>query len=188
MSLAQLRRRTDKLVARYQTAQAVYENEQENLQSTEKKIDDALEAQEMLQRIAQEVQQVAHRNIASVATRCLQTIFEEDYELRINFERKRGKTDARIVFVKNGMEIDPMTASGGGVVDVAAFALRLACLSMSHPPLRRVVLLDEPFRFLSKEYRPRMRQMLELLSKDMDIQFVVVTHFEDLRTGSVVEL
>jgi len=86
------------------------------------------------------------------------------------------------------LEVDPLTASGGGVVDVAAFALRVACLVLYRPRLSRVVVLDEPFRFVSMQYQENVRQMLEQLSTDMNIQIVQVTHNPNLTTGKVIDL
>ncbi len=186
--LGDLERTVDRLAVKHGNAQEAVRREQKMLEVAESNVEATVAAQEAVQHIAREIQQQAHQRIASVVTRCLQTIFDDSYELKIDFERKRGKTEARISFVKNGLEVDPLTASGGGVVDVAAFALRLACLSMSRPPLRRVVLLDEPFRFVSAEYRRRIRMLLEMLAKEMGIQFVMVTHFQDLRMGEVIEL
>jgi len=83
-----------------------------------------------------------------------------------------------------------MTAAGGGVVDVAAFALRLSCLMLSKPPLRRILILDEPFKYVSERrgYRERVRQLLESLAEEMGIQILMVTHIEALQTGDIVEL
>ena len=81
-----------------------------------------------------------------------------------------------------------MSASGGGVVDVAAFALRLSCLMLSKPPLRRLLVLDEPFKFVSAEHRDRIQTLLRTLAEEMRIQILMVTHIEQLVTGDVLEL
>jgi ABC-type sulfate/molybdate transport systems ATPase subunit len=81
-----------------------------------------------------------------------------------------------------------MSASGGGVVDVAAFALRIACLTLRKPALRKVLILDEPFRFLSAEYRPRVRSLIESLADEFGVQFIIVTHLDEFRCGKVITL
>ena len=92
------------------------------------------------------------------------------------------------MFTKGGVEVDPMTASGGGVVDVAAFALRLSALALQRPPLRRTLILDEPFKFLSEEYRSRVVDLLDLLSSEMGVQFIMVTHLKEFEVGKVVNI
>lgn len=146
------------------------------------------EAKKIVQAVAQAVQQKAHDRIAGVVSRCLSAVFDEPYEFRVLFEQKRGRTEARLVFCRGELEVDPLTASGGGVVDVAAFALRLSALLLTRPPLRRVVVLDEPFKFVSEAYRGRVRLMLETLAAELDVQFVVVTHIRELVTGTVIDL
>lgn len=145
-------------------------------------------AQSVIQGLALSVQQQIHAKIASIVTNCLQVVFEEPYEFEIRFEQKRGKTSARMLFKRNGVEMDPMTASGGGVVDVACFALRVACVIQHRPKLRPVLFLDEPFKFVSAKYRPRVRSLLESLSKDLGIQFIIVTHIQELQCGNVITI
>lgn len=150
----------------------------------------AVSCQAILQNIAQNVQQQAHKQIASVVTRCLRAVFDHPYKFRIAFERKRGKTEARLTFVRGQLELEPLDGCGGGVVDVAAFALRLACLMLRRPKGRRLLVLDEPFRFLSerRDYRNRVRDLLLALAEEMQVQFVLVTHDSALEVGKVVEL
>ena len=146
------------------------------------------DSQELAQIVAQGIQQKAHDRIASVTSKCLETIFEEPYRFQIIFERKRGKTEARLVFERDGLEIEPLTASGGGVIDVASFALRLSAISLTKPHVRKIMILDEPFRFLSAEYRPRVRDMLQELAEEYGFQFVMVTHIEELICGKCIRL
>jgi DNA repair exonuclease SbcCD ATPase subunit len=115
-------------------------------------------------------------------------VFDEPYEFRILFAQARGRTEARLVFVRDGVEVHPTRAAGGGVVDVASFALRLACLVYHQPKLRPVMILDEPFKFVSEEYRDRCRELIEMLAAEMGVQFIIVTHIKELETGKVVRL
>ena len=154
----------------------------------EAEFDAADEAQQIVQAVAETIQEEAHDRIAGVVSRSLATVFDEPYEFRIRFERARGRTEARLVFVREGQEINPIDASGGGVVDVAAFALRLSCLMLSRPARRRVVILDEPFKFVSADRRYAVRAMLEGLAASLAVQFVMITHIEELRCGKVIEI
>jgi len=140
------------------------------------------------QAIAETVQEAAHARIAAVVTRCLAAVFDEPYEFAIMFERMRGRTEARLCLMRNGQEHSAMDACGGGVVDVAAFALRISCLMLAKPPRRRLVVLDEPFKFVSRDRRERVRAMLEALASELDVQFVMVTHIEELCCGEVIEI
>jgi hypothetical protein len=146
------------------------------------------EAHRIIGATARALQARVHGHIAAVVSRCLTTVFDDPYTFRIDFVETRGQTEARLVFVRDGQPVDPMTAAGGGVVDVAAFALRMAALMMSRPAARRVLVLDEPFKFVSAEYRDNVRAMLEGLSADLGVQVIMVTHIDALRCGDVVEV
>ena len=185
----QLRNLLSEKESDYRVAARVCTEEVAGLGRAEERLGFLEEAQNLAQDVAQQVQQKVHSQIAGVVSRCLEAVFpEEPYEFKIYFERKRGRTEARCVFQRAGNDLDPMEGSGGGVVDIASFALRIARLLLTQPPLRRVIALDEPFKFVSEKYRPYARQMLEELSKDMGIQFIMTTHIEELKTGKVIEI
>jgi DNA repair exonuclease SbcCD ATPase subunit len=190
MHLTKIREICDDLKVDYKAAVENHKKEFNNLTAAEDNLFNIEQAQEIAQNIAQVIQQKVHRHISGVVGRCLEIVFGEDesYVFKILFERKRNRTEARLIFERNRLEVDPLSASGGGVIDVAAFALRLSCLLLAKPELRRVVILDEPFKFVSEEYRPKVREMLERLSKDFHIQFIMVTHIDELVTGKVFRL
>lgn len=149
---------------------------------------EAGEVQKILQEVAATVQAKAHARIARLVARCLGAVFTEPYEFEIEFEQKRGRTEARLVFKRGVNEVDPLNASGGGVVDVCSFALRLAALVASRPARRKVLIMDEPFKHLSREYRPAVRGLLEGLAMELGMQFIIVTHDPALQIGKVVEI
>jgi DNA repair exonuclease SbcCD ATPase subunit len=146
------------------------------------------EAHALIQLVAQAVQQEAHQQIAGVVSQCLESVFDDPYEFQIGFDRKRGRTEAELLFVREDIKVDPLTGSGGGAVDVAAFALRLACLVLSRPAIRPLLVLDEPWKHLSTRYRPRLRVLVQKLAEDFGVQFVIVTHSDEFKIGKIVDL
>ena len=185
--LGSLRRNLDRSLADYRLASRQVEAEQGALSKAEERITSVAQAQQLVQQVAEQVQQQAHQQVASVVTRCLQAV-GFDYEFRIKFVRKRGKTEAELLFVRDDVEIDPTDAAGGGAIDVASFALRLSCLMLSKPQRRRLLVLDEPFKFTSKDFRPAVRELLLTLAKEMKIQFILVSHQPELMCGKVIEI
>ena len=182
------KRLVERAVASASHAEQRSEESRKEVVEVKKKFEDAELARKLLQAVAATVQQMAHGQIASVVSRCLEAVFDDPYEFRIDFVEKRGRTEAKMLFVRNGEPVDPMLASGGGVVDVAAFAARVACLLLSRPARRRLLVLDEPFRFVSRDLRPRVKGLIETLADEMQVQFVVVTHDVQLATGKIVEV
>ena len=72
-----------------------------------------------------------------------------------------------------------MNASGGGVVDLTAFALRIACYVLENNT-DNVIILDEPFRFISRDLQERAGKILKTLSNKLGIQIIMVTHIKEL--------
>lgn len=188
ISLRSLKKKADLLKTEYIHFDRQVDEEQQKLESAEQALLESTEAQEILQKLAQKVQEVAHARVAAIVTKCLQAIYEDPYEFRIVFDRKRGKTEARLVFVRDGVEVNPLKSSGGGPVDVASFALRLACLVLARPVRRPVMVLDEPFKMVDEIAAAKLAQLLSRLSDELHVQFVIVTHSKVLQAGRVVEL
>ena len=154
----------------------------------EAEYDAAEEAQQITQAVAKTIQEEAHDRIAGVVTRSLAAVFDVPYEFNIEFEQARGRTEARLVFTRDGVGVNPIDASGGGVVDVAAYALRLSCLMLTRPACRRLVVLDEPFRFINPKNFTAVRAMFASLARELGVQFIMVTNIDALRCGHIVEV
>ena len=65
-------------------------------------------------------------------------------------------------------------------MDVAAFALRIALWSLKRPRPQAVMVMDEPFRFLFADLQDKAAVMLKEISQRLGIQFLIVTHEENL--------
>lgn len=188
--LLDLRGNVDSVLNQLSQVTGNEEESKKNLQEEMQELQNILSAMEIVQKVSQFIQQKAHDSLAKVVTACLQDVFfDEDYEFQIQFEKKRNKTEAKLVFLKDGHEIeDPINEDSGGVVEVAAFVLRLSCLLLSKPPVRKLMVMDEPFKFVSEEYQENVRVMIEKLAEDFGVQFIIVTHIKSLVTGKVVKL
>lgn len=144
----------------------------------------------VLQAISLECQSKCQTKISDVVTRCLHAVFPDaKYTFKLMFEEKRNQTEARCVLLDaQGNEYDPVEATGGGVMDVVSFGLRIACLMLQRPVPRKTLVLDEPWKFLSKQYRGNMMSLVESLATELGIQFILVTHVPDFVRGNVIEV
>ena len=188
MNTKSLRNRYNELRTRYDKAAGAMDAATEKLATYKADATAYAEATEIAQNIAAAIQNNAHAQISNITTRCLGAVFDDPYEFEILFETKRNKTEANLQFTRYGNPINPLGASGGGVVDLAAFALRVAALRLSRPEARPVLILDEPFKFVSAEYRPAVRAMLEALAEDLGMQYIMITHIPELICGNTIEL
>ncbi len=135
------------------------------------------QAQAFLQKVAQDTQSQLKFQIEDIVNLALETCFPNEYEFQLQFNIARGKTNAELVFLsqKTGRPIDPMNASGGGVVDLTAFSLRIASYALEQG-VDNVIILDEPFRFISRDLQARAGEILKSLSTKLGLQIVMVTH------------
>src|SRR4030066_1014984 len=117
--------------------------------------------------------------IESMVTTALQAVFEEDYQFVIDFDIKRNKPEAKISLKLRGEETDPKDSCGGGVLDVASFALRVILWSIENPKSSNVIILDEPFKFLHGKMENAMK-MVKDLSKKLNIQFILVSQIPEI--------
>lgn len=187
--LAELIKRSHRERERYRQAKATLAAEKLALVEAESVLVDATEAQRIIQMVAKTVQQEAHHKIAGLVSRCLAAVYDEPYKFRITFEAKRGKTEALFSFEDSeGHEIDPLTASGGGMVDVAAFALRLSAVMLTKQRPRRLLILDEPFRFVSARFQPNVAILLEELARELKMRIIMVTHSPTLAVGNHIKV
>lgn len=131
-------------------------------------------AQAFLQRVAQETQEILKFQISDIVQMALDSVFPGQYEFYVDFVVKNNRTFADMYLLRNGTRVDPMDASGGGVVDIVSFAVRLAAWTLSQNS--NVIILDEPFKYLSTELRPIAGQILAKLSKTLKLQVIMVTH------------
>lgn len=189
-SIDDLRESVDAGLLEYRTARKQLSAEKRKLADEQDHALAVSKTREIVQTIAREVQERSHAQIAFVVSRCLAAVWGDRYKFAIHFEKKRGKTEARLVFVrKDGLELDPLDESSGGVVDVAAFALRLAAIMMSQPARRRLVVLDEPFKNVRGEiYQERVREMVERICEELDFQVIINTDLAAIQTGTIIAL
>ena len=133
-------------------------------------------AREIIREVGLQTQQQLQFHISDITSLALESVFNDPYQLKVEFVQRRNKTECDLKFVREDSELDPLTASGGGAVDVAAFALRIASWSMAHPRTRATIILDEPLRFLSVDNQEKASRMIKEISQRLGLQFIIVTH------------
>ena len=134
------------------------------------------EIQTLIQVTAKETQEKLRYHIQDIVNTALDTCFPGKYDFVVDFQIKRGRTEAELYLLEEGDKVDPMDSTGGGVVDIASFALRLSAWSLSKTD--NVIVLDEPFKWLSADLRPLAGEILKTLSEKLKIQILMVTHDE----------
>lgn len=148
-----------------------------------KEIKASKEAHLIICSVAKETQKQIQYQISSLVTLALKSVFTEPYEFKAEFIMKRNKTECDIFFLKNGKRFDPMTEVGGGVLDVASFALRVSMWALSNVG-NNVLFLDEPFKNInddSRELHRKIAEMAKTVGEKLNLQIIMISMIPELR-------
>jgi ABC-type molybdate transport system ATPase subunit len=135
-----------------------------------------IQARDVILAISKDMRQEIKALFDRIVTVAVQSVFDSSLEFYLDFNEE--KSEILCCLRKNGEEHPILDFVGEGLVDVISFALRICVLLISRRP--KVVILDEPFRFLDKARHPLASEMISKLSKELSIQFIIVTHSDDL--------
>ena len=177
-NLARARREFTRLQHKEEAMRFDLGEARESLAKNEKTMMATERARVILQTVAANMQKNLEFHISNVVTMALASVFDDPYEFKVKFETRRNQTEVDFFFLRNGNEIDPIDNSGCGAIDVAALALRMAVWNISNS--RALLILDEPMKFLSRDMQSRCSALLSDLSKQLNIQLLVVSHISEL--------
>jgi DNA repair exonuclease SbcCD ATPase subunit len=178
--ITELRSLLDQCKGKQQQLQQTLTNTQAELKQNQRSLRHHEQARELIRIAGETTQRGLSYHISEITSLALEAVFDDPYSLDVQFCQRRNKTECDLLFTRDGNTVDPMDASGGGAVDVAAFALRVASWSMMNPRLRNTIILDEPMKNLSKDMQDKASLMLKEVSKKLGVQFLIVTHEEQL--------
>ncbi len=116
-----------------------------------------------------------HKSLETLVSDGLSVVFGEPLVVRIDDDERAGASTVNFKLVKDGVETGIMDAQGGGYVVVVAFLFRVLLILASVPPLRRILILDEPFAHVSPEFRQPLAEMIAELLERLDFQVIMVT-------------
>lgn len=176
MNLQDLRNQLERARGRKAQIDSSITSTQEELRKIQVSLRRHESAREIIRKVGLETQQQLQFHISDITSLALESVFNDPYQLVVEFVQRRNKTECDLYFARQGENMDPLSASGGGAVDVAAFALRIASWSMMSPRTRPVIILDEPLRFLSADNQEKASVMIKELSQRLGLQFIIVTH------------
>jgi len=134
------------------------------------------EARNIVNTVLSATQDSVKEYIEEVATLAMQTVFGDDYSLKIEFEQKRGKSEANLIIKKGGLELDPRHEVGGGVIDTLSLGLRLCIWSLRGDNRIKCFILDECAKHLSSELRPKFGKLLKKFSEMFGVQILMISH------------
>ena len=180
MTIKELRNDIERRKGRRDQIEKDIEKARATIKEADRQIKWHEQAREILREVGLRTQQQLQYHISEITSLALEAVFSDTpngpYSLVVEFIERRNKTECDLLFERKGSRVDPLSASGGGAVDVAAFALRTASWSMMQPKSRPVLILDEPFKCLKGEdANLKVLDMVKEVSQKLGMQIIMVS-------------
>jgi len=154
-------------------------SKKENLISEKSKQENFVKAHYIIVEVAKNTQEKFKERVEKLVTLAIQSVFEDNYEFVLKFDRKRNQTECQLIVMENGIEFVPKDDMGVGIIDIISFALRIVLWSMQSPKSRAFFVLDEPMKHVgsgTEEEIIRAAKMMRELSHKLKFQLVIATH------------
>lgn len=182
--VASIRRRYERVSERLKRAHELREQAQVKLSTLRTSLAHHQRAEEVALAVSVLYRKLSLGRIEQLVTAALQAVYEHPYEFEIEVTPKRGQPETRF-FVKDGpLRLDPATEKGGGLVDVISLALRVILWSQMRQRSAPLLVLDEPARMISRRFVPNFATFIARLSREMGMQFLLVTHREEVASAA----
>jgi DNA repair exonuclease SbcCD ATPase subunit len=133
-------------------------------------------------KVGQEIQDEIKSYIEDSVTFALQTVYGSEYHFVVQFKYdKRDQSEVTFFLSKKGKLYEPRKDTiSGGATDVCAFSLRMVLYTLEEPDPSPVLILDEPFKNVSKGYIPFVSEMVKELANMLELQLIISTHTDEI--------
>jgi DNA repair exonuclease SbcCD ATPase subunit len=148
------------------------------LSEQQKNINVSLKCREIVNNLANETITDLLSWIEDTVTSCIEQVYY-GYSFKFKQEIKRNQLELKPVIIKDGQERPPDYSNGGGMLDLISIALRVANWAIQKEKSLPIFILDEPMKYMGV-FSEKGAQVLDQLSKKMNLQFIIITHNKDL--------
>lgn len=150
---------------------------------------DLAAARDLIVSVCAEQQDIVRSRLDRTVSAALAVVFGNQirFRLRVAAQRNTVTMHPEVGYFrhtksgKTGYRWMPIDSVGGGVVDIVAFASRVAVtMMMMRPTVRPVLFFDEPFKHVADVHLDAVAEMLRRVAQTTGIQFIIVTHEETI--------
>ena len=151
---------------------------QKDINNINKETDTLLELKDFLMSVSANYRDQLCNLFTSLVTEALTSIFEKDIRFNIKLYSYRNEPAIDVSVIENNLEVDPQKSCGGGLNDIISFVIKIIFIYLKKSS--RIIILDEPLKFLSRDYIEQSSNFIHEISKRMNIQIILVSHKPDL--------
>ena len=152
-----------------------------------KSLNSAHRALDILQIVSIETQKQLEYKISELVSIAEKLVFSNPYNLIVQYKSRYNRTEASLLFERNGKLYHPLSSTGYGTIDVAGFALRCSLWALRSPRFRNVILLDEPFKNINdptRKLQENAAEMIKEISERLNIQFIIISRIPEIQNIS----
>jgi DNA repair exonuclease SbcCD ATPase subunit len=131
-------------------------------------------------RLGMATQEDINSVIEELVTQALQAVFGPQFFFKVKNEIKRNQAETTLSVMEDGHLLDLEDESGGGLMDLVALCMRVVLWAIKTPRTAPVIILDEPLKFLDGVRLEQAGEMICKLSEMLGIQFIIVSHEDQL--------
>ena len=183
--LRQIRTFCDRESGALRTIETALEDHQAELDQMERGLEDSQKAAEIIHAVAKSTQEELEFHLSDIVTMAMRGVFENGPSLSVSFVSRRGQIEVDMGFEEDGHIGDPLNDDGGGLVDVAAVALRFSCWTLNRKRTRPVIILDEPLKWLKGSDLPyKGARIIKEISEKLGLQIIMISHDPELIEGA----
>jgi DNA repair exonuclease SbcCD ATPase subunit len=123
----------------------------------------------------------SNKIIEEIVTETLRIVYDESYSFVVENSVQRNQPETNF-YVKIGDKTYSLRNEelGGGVIDIVSFALRVTAWAISGNRSDNIMVADEPIKNLDSTRILKAGEMIKKLSTDLGLQFLIVTHSNEL--------
>ena len=95
-----------------------------NLADTKELRDDLIKARYLINDVTEATTNLFKDRVEKLTTLAIRSVFDREYNFKLNFEKKRNKVECQLVIEEDGDEWVPKDETGGGVLPIIGFAFK----------------------------------------------------------------
>ncbi len=169
-------------------------DKQESLESTNRDIEIGEQVQLLFTKTSEFARAQTKVHVERAVTAALQAVISRDIRFEILLGEFNGQpaADWKVVGTMKDetgeytVSGNPENARGGGIADIVSLALRLAMLELVRPKPEGPIILDEPGKHVSPEYREAFGEFLRSYARQSGRQIIFVTNVDELSAAADV--
>ena len=151
---------------------------QKDIDNINEETETLLELKDFLMSVSANYRDQLCNLFTSLVTEALTSIFEKDIRFNIKLYSYRNEPAIDVSVIEDNLEVDPQKSCGGGLNDIISFVIKIIFIYLKKSS--KIIILDEPLKFLSRDYIELSSNFIHEISKRMNIQIILVSHKPDL--------